>query len=291
MKFNLNDSIILLIKGILMGAADIVPGISGGTIAMMTGIYEQLIKKISNITFKFINPLVHGNIKQFKNEIKKEIDFIFFIPLLLGISMSFLILSNIINYLLKTQTAYIYSFFIGLILSSAYILYHKLNEKNFKLYLSLILGITLSYIFVGLNPIASNHNMFAIFSAGLIAICAMILPGISGSMILLLLNQYDYMINALHTLNMHDIIIFLAGALIGILGFSKILNYLLNKYEKITISFLIGVMIGTLRKPVIEVTTHLPSNWHYCIILIILGFLLIYILEQTLVSKKIIKYN
>lgn len=286
MKFNLKDSVLLLFKGLLMGVADIVPGISGGTIAMMTGIYEQLIKKISNINFRFIKPLIYGNITLFRKEIKNEIDFIFFIPLILGIGISFLIFSSIINYLLKTQTAYIYSFFIGLIISSAYLLYNKFNEKNFKIYISLIIGIIISYIFVGLNPIATNHDSYVIFIAGLIAICAMILPGISGSMILLLLNQYDYMINALHSFNIHDILIFIAGAFIGIMGFSKILNYLLNKYETITISFLIGVMIGTLRRPFIEITTHLPITWYYCIIPLTIGFLLIFSLEKIIISKK-----
>lgn len=280
------DTVLLLFKGMLMGAADIVPGISGGTIAMMTGIYEQLIKKISNIDFHFLKPLFYGNIHLFKKEIKKEIDFIFFIPLLMGIGISFLILSNIINFLLKTQTAYIYSFFLGLIISSAYVLYRKLGEKNMKSQIFLILGIILSYIFVGLNPIASTHDAFAIFIAGLIAICAMILPGISGSMILLLLNQYDYMINALNSFNLKDIIIFIMGAFIGILGFSKLLNYLLSKYENLTLSFLIGIMMGTLRKPIIEIATHLPINWYYCILPIILGFLLIFISEIIFVPKE-----
>lgn len=285
MSFRLFDSIILLFKGILMGAADIVPGISGGTIAMMTGIYEQLIKKISNIKFSFLIPLIHGDFKLFIRKIKDEIDFIFFIPLLLGIAISFLVLSNIINYLLKTQTAYVYSFFIGLIFASAYILYQKLKLKDINAHIFLILGLILSYIFVGLNPIASNHDIFTIFFSGLIAICAMILPGISGSMILLLLNQYDYMINALHSFNLQDIFIFLIGALIGILSFSKFLNYLLSRYETLTISFLIGVMIGTLRKPFLEISTHLPITWYYCIIPVIIGFLLIFILEKFAVSN------
>lgn len=216
-----------------------------------------------------------------------EIDFVFFISLVSGIGFSFILLSNLINYLLKTQTVYIYSFFIGLILASAYLLYQDLENKNFKLTFVLVIGIVISFIFVGLNPIANNHDVFTIFLAGSIAICAMILPGISGSMILLLLSQYDYMIYALHSFNIKDISVFIFGAFVGILGFSKILNYLLKKYKNTTISLLIGVMIGTLRKPTHEIMTHLTMPMYYCIIPAILSFMLILILERILIKRAI----
>ena len=154
---------------------------------------------------------------------------------------------------------------------------------DIKLIITTIVGIILAYLFVGLNPIATNHTLPVIFLSGVIAICAMILPGISGSFILLLLGQYEYMLNALNSLNFSEIITFCVGALIGILGFSKLLNYLLENHESITMAFLIGVMIGTLRLPVMMVTTTIPGDlisWVICAVLAIIGLVLIIVLES-----------
>ena len=178
-----------------MGSADIVPGVSGGTIALITGIYERLIYAISRIRFSFLKPLLKANFSEFKEKLIDEIDFELFVPLILGIGIAFITLAKVISYLLDTQTAYTFSFFLGLILASAYILYTRLENFNIKLIIISLIGIILSYIFVGLNPIATNHSLIVIFISGLIAICAMILPGISGSFLLLLLGQYQYMLN------------------------------------------------------------------------------------------------
>ena len=167
-------------------------------------------------------------------------------------------------------------------MASAYILYTKLDEINIKLIILTIIGIVLSYIFVGLNPIAANHSLIVLFISGLIAICAMILPGISGSFLLLLLGQYEYMLNSLNSLNITEIVVFIAGALIGILGFSKILNYLLENYESATMAFLIGIMVGTLRLPINQVTSNLTGSWLVCLILAIIGVVLIIVLEKKL---------
>ncbi|MBE6512238.1 MAG: DUF368 domain-containing protein [Methanobrevibacter olleyae] len=263
-----------------MGSADIVPGVSGGTIALITGIYERLIQAISSIKFMFLKPLIKGDLAGFKDELMEEIDFELFIPLLLGIGIAFITLGKVISYLLDTQTAYTFSFFFGLILASAYILYTKLEDFNIKLILITVIGIILSYIFVGLNPIAANHSLIVIFISGLIAICAMILPGISGSLLLLLLGQYQYMLNALNSRNIMEILVFGIGAVIGILGFSKILNYLLEKYESATMAFLIGIMVGTLRLPVMEITGNIQGSWIPCIILALIAFALIIALEK-----------
>ena len=157
-----------------------------------------------------------------------------------------------------------------------------MDEINIKLIILTIIGIVLSYIFVGLNPIAANHSLIVLFISGLIAICAMILPGISGSFLLLLLGQYEYMLNSLNSLNITEIVVFIAGALIGILGFSKILNYLLENYESATMAFLIGIMVGTLRLPINQVTSNLTGSWLVCLILAIIGVVLIIVLEKKL---------
>ena len=282
MNFNLKEIFLIFIRGFLMGSADTIPGVSGGTIALITGIYERLIHAISSIKFGFIKPLLKRDFKGFKNKLLEEIDFELFIPLILGIGVAILTLSKVITYLLEYHTAYTFSFFLGLILASAYILYTKLDEINIKLIILTIIGIVLSYIFVGLNPIAANHSLIVLFISGLIAICAMILPGISGSFLLLLLGQYEYMLNSLNSLNITEIVVFIAGALIGILGFSKILNYLLENYESATMAFLIGIMVGTLRLPINQVTSNLTGSWLVCLILAIIGVVLIIVLEKKL---------
>ncbi len=280
MDLNFKEIILIFLRGLFMGSADIVPGVSGGTIALITGIYERLINAISRIRFSFLKPLLKGNFSDFKTKLIEEIDFELFIPLALGIGIAFITLAKVISYLLDTQTAYTFSFFLGLILASAYILYTKLDDFNFKLIIITAIGIVLSYIFVGLNPIATNHSLIVIFISGLIAICAMILPGISGSFLLLLLGQYQYMLNALNSKNLIEIFVFCIGALIGILGFSKLLNYLLEKYESATMAFLIGIMLGTLRLPIMKITANMTGSWIVCIILAIIAFVLIFVLEK-----------
>ncbi len=284
MNFDLKEVFLIFIRGFFMGSADTIPGVSGGTIALITGIYERLVHAISEIRFSFIKPLIKLNFSEFKEKLIEEIDFELFIPLVLGIGIAILTLSKLITYLLETQTAYTFSFFLGLILASAYILYTKLEEINMKLIILTIIGIVLSYIFVGLNPIAANHSLIVLFFSGLIAICAMILPGISGSFLLLLLGQYEYMLNSLNSLNITEIIVFIIGALIGILGFSRVLNYLLENHETGTMAFLIGIMIGTLRLPVNQITTNLTGSWIICAILAIIGILLIIVLEKKMAN-------
>ena len=286
MNFNLKEIILIFLKGLFMGSADIVPGVSGGTIALITGIYERLISAISSIRFSFLKPLLKGNFTDFKEKLIEEIDFELFIPLILGIGIAFISLAKVISYLLDTQTAYTFSFFLGLILASAYILYTKLDNFNIKLIIISIIGIILSYIFVGLNPIATNHSLVVIFISGLIAICAMILPGISGSFLLLLLGQYQYMPNALNSRNLIEIFVFGIGAVIGILGFSKLLNYLLERYESATMAFLIGIMVGTLRLPVMKITATIQGSWIPCIILALIAFALIIVLEKKFKKEE-----
>ena len=265
-----------------MGSADIVPGVSGGTIALITGIYGHLVEAISKIKFGFVKPLLKGDFRGFIDGLFEEIDFKFFIPLVLGIGVAFLTLAKVVTFCMEAYPAWTYSFFLGLIIASAVILFRKLDEISLKNLLFTIIGAILTYIFVSLNPIAANHSLLILFISGMIAICAMILPGISGSFLLLLLGQYKYMLNALHTLNIVEIVVFVVGALIGILGFSKILNYLLKNHEGVTMAFLIGVMLGSLKVPAIEIINSVSMNFaglFPCLIVAVIAFALIIILE------------
>lgn len=282
MNFDIREAILIFIRGVLMGSADIVPGVSGGTIALITGIYGHLVEAISKISFGFVKPLFKGDLKGFWRALLDEIDFKFFIPLVLGIGIAFLTLAKVVTFCMENFTAFTYSFFLGLIIASAVILFRKLNSINLKNLIFAIIGMVLTYVFVSLNPIAANHSIIVIFISGMIAICAMILPGISGSFLLLLLGQYEYMLNALHELHFSEIIVFVVGALIGILGFSKILNFLLKNHEEITMAFLIGVMLGSLKVPGVEIINSVSFNFaglFPCLIIAVIGFALIIILE------------
>ncbi len=279
---NFKEAFLIFIRGILMGSADIVPGVSGGTIALITGIYAHLVEAISNIKFAFVKPLLKADLKGFWEQLLDEIDFKFFIPLILGIGVAFLTLAKVVTYCMDVHTALTYSFFLGLIVASAVILFKKIDKINIKHLAFAVIGFILTYIFVSLNPIAANHSLIVLFLSGMIAICAMILPGISGSFLLLLLGQYKYMLNALHTLNIVEIIVFVVGAAIGILGFSKILNYLLKNHEEVTMAFLIGVMLGSLKVPAVEIIGTVSMTFAGilpCLIIAVIGFALIIILE------------
>jgi len=287
-NFNFYEAFLIFIRGILMGSADIVPGVSGGTIALITGIYERLIYSISKINFKFLKPLVKLDLKGFWRELLDEIDFGFFIPLVLGIAIAMVTIAKVVTYCMDVYPALTYAFFLGLIIASAYILLKKIPKLQIKHIAFVILGFVLAYIFVSLNPIAANHSLPVLFISGLIAICAMILPGISGSFLLLLLGQYEYMLTALHELHFTELIVFIVGALIGILGFSKLLNYLLKRYEEVTMAFLIGVMLGTLKIPAVTVVNNVSLNLSGllpCLIVAVIAFVLIIVLETKFASK------
>jgi len=285
-KLNI-ETFLIFLRGLFMGTADVIPGVSGGTIALITGIYERLIHAISRIDFRFILYLFEGDFKRFKQNAVQEIDFGLFIPLLLGIGLAILTMSKVISFLLANYPAVTFAFFFGLILSSAIFVYKHVDELNIKNLAFLILGFVFAIIFVGLNPIQANHSLPVIFLSGAVAICAMILPGISGAFILLLLNQYEYMINVLNNLQIVEIVTFGAGALIGILSFSRALDYMLTNHKSVTMAFLVGLMIGTLRLPYQKIVVSMQSP-----ILIVasavLGFFVVFILERRFENKPLL---
>jgi len=287
MKKNLMsmETFLIFLRGLFMGTADIIPGVSGGTIALITGIYERLIHAISKIDFKFILYLFKGDFKSFKKNAMQEIDFELFIPLLAGISLAILTMSKVISYLLTSFPAPTFAFFFGLILASAIFVYGHVDELSIKNILFAIIGFVFAIIFVGLNPIQANHSLPIIFLSGAVAICAMILPGISGAFILLLLNQYEYMINVLNNMQIVDIITFIAGALIGILSFSRLLDYLLKHHKSITMAFLVGLMVGTLRLPYEKIVLNMGSIWPI-LGAAAFGFVIVFILEWKFKGQK-----
>ncbi len=259
----LKETLVIFLKGLCMGIADIIPGISGGTIALITGIYERLVHSISKINFKNI----------------RNIDFELFLPLLTGIGLALLLMSNIIHFFLQNFTAITYAFFFGLILSSGVLLYKKAGGLSVKNTLFLIIGFLFAFLFVGSASLKIGHSLPVIFLSGIVGICAMLLPGISGAFILLFLNQYEYMLFVLKDLRFLEMFTFGFGALIGILCFSRVVDYVLNKYRALTMFFLIGLMLGALRFPYQKIASAMDSLLPV-LISSILGFFIVFVLES-----------
>lgn len=241
---NFSSYIMVCLKGIGMGAADVIPGVSGGTIAFLTGIYEELLKSIKSINLEALKLLFTGKLRQFWNHINGT----FLLSLVLGIMISFFSLAKLMQYLMANEPIPLWSFFFGLIIASAILILKDIDLTKIKHLLALALGIAAGAAICLVSPTQTPNDLWFIFLCGAIAICAMILPGISGSFILLLLGKYEYMLQALTDLNLVLIITFVVGAAIGIISFSHFLTWLLNKYHVTTISALAGIMIGSLVK-------------------------------------------
>lgn len=232
------------IKGIGMGAADVIPGVSGGTIAFLTGIYQELLDSIKSVDFKAIKLLFTFRIGKFWKKINGN----FLFSLILGILISFFSLAKLMTYLMEHHPIPLWSFFFGLIIASAVLILRDIKWYLPKYLIPLVIGTAIGAAICLLSPAETPDQLWFIFLCGAIAICAMILPGISGSFILLLLGKYTYMLNALTELDIVLILTFVAGAVIGIVSFSHFLSWLLKKYHTMTISLLAGIMIGSLLK-------------------------------------------
>ncbi|WP_066758492.1 DUF368 domain-containing protein [Crocinitomix algicola] len=248
----------IALRGVAMGAADVIPGVSGGTIAFITGIYEELLETISGINF--------GLIKTWRTEgfkaMWKKGNFNFLLALFSGIILSIALLSVLIEHLLKDYPIPLWSFFFGLIVASIWLVGKTVKSWNYKNIIGLIVGSVIAYYITIMAPVADSQNLFYIFICGAIAVCAMILPGISGSFILLLLGAYTAVLGAISGLikalkagdittileNGTLIAIFAAGCLIGLISFSKLLNWLFKKSHDLTIAILTGFLVGSLNK-------------------------------------------
>lgn len=227
-----------------MGTADVIPGVSGGTVALITGIYSELINSIKSIDMDAAKLLRQLRFTAFWRKINGN----FLLTLLAGILTSLLFLAGIMNYLLKNQPILIWSFFFGLILISAPLVMREIKIKNAGTILSFIAGVIIAYLITELTPTESPDTLWFIFLAGMLAICAMILPGISGAFILLLLGKYQFMINALLEFNLLIIFVFALGCVVGILSFSRLLSLILLHYHGVTVALLAGFMLGSLNK-------------------------------------------
>lgn len=236
--------ILLVLKGGAMGAADVVPGVSGGTIAFITGIYEDLLRSIRSFDLTAVKLLFSGRFAQ----LWKHINGAFIFPVLSGIAISILSLAKIMLYLLSNHAIETWSFFFGLIIASSILVAKEIKKWNTSTIISMIIGIVIAYWITIASPSSTPNDWWFIILSGAIAICAMILPGISGSFILLLLGKYMFIMQALNDFNLYIISLFIVGAGAGIISFSHLLTWLLKKFHGITIALLMGFMIGSLNK-------------------------------------------
>lgn len=246
------DYIMVAVKGACMGAADVIPGVSGGTIAFITGIYDDLLGSINAIDATAVKLFFTGKFKEFW----KHINGSFLVSLFCGILISVLTLAGLMQYLLEHHPIQTWAFFFGLIVASSIFILRGIEGWNLKAVLFLIFGVFLGVTICTLSPTTTPDALWFIFLSGAIAICAMILPGISGSFILLILGKYQYIMGAISGLTSGQAVgesivvlgVFAVGAVCGILTFSRFLHWLLGRFHKETLITLAGFIIGSLVK-------------------------------------------
>ena len=297
-----------------MGAADVVPGVSGGTIAFISGIYQELIDSINKINFSVLKGVRENGLKVTWAAINGN----FLLALLTGIAISVLTFSKIITHLLETQPVLVWSFFFGLVIASILLIWKEITKWTFKAIFALLMGIIISYYITIARPVESPESFPYLFLSGFLAIIAMILPGVSGAFILLLMGSYQTVIGTINqfreglsSMNFEIIgqallklMTFALGAIIGLKLFSKVLTWMFSNHKNTTLALLIGFMIGSLNKiwpwkEVLEtrVNSHgetipfleksiLPNNFEgdpkilTAIIMLVCGFMLIFGLEK-----------
>ncbi|MCP2042537.1 DUF368 domain-containing protein [Pontibacter sp. HSC-36F09] len=301
---SLKEHLLLYLKGISMGAADVVPGVSGGTIAFISGIYEELLDAIRSVNGDALRLLSRFDIKGFWQHINGS----FLVVLLAGIFTSILTLSNLVVYLLATYPIMVWGFFFGLIVASVVVVAKKITHWRPATILFGLIGAVMAYYITVAVPMQTPEAHWFVFIAGAIAICAMILPGISGSFLLLLMAKYEFIMNALKEFKIDIILVFGVGCVTGLLAFSHVLNWMLKKYHNVTVALLTGFMLGSLNKvwpwkKTLETYTDrhgevkpllqeniLPAQYaqltgessylFYTVLLAIFGFLVVYLLDR-----------
>ncbi len=287
-----------------MGAADVVPGVSGGTIAFISGIYEELITSINNIDLSLVSTLRKQGIKAFWQQLNGN----FLFALFLGIFISVLSLAKFLSWLLENEPILLWSFFFGLVFASIIFVGKAITKWNLGTILILILGALLAYFITQLPANENVDGLPYLFLSGALAVCAMILPGISGAFILVLLGSYKTILDAVHERNMITVMVVGVGAIFGLLSFARLLKWMFNHFKNITLALLTGFILGSLNKIwpwkkvlatktfgdksiVIDDINVWPASFEGdnqlipALVLAITGFSLIFILER-LASKK-----
>ena len=238
------DYLALTGKGFCMGASDVVPGVSGGTMAFILGIYDELIFAIKSFDLQSLRFLLTLNTRALFNRVKWR----FLLSVGIGIFTAVFTLARILSWLLQNRPVLIWSFFFGLILASVVVVSRRVEKWSASARIALLSGAVGAYILVGLVPISTPEQPWFLFLCGAVAICAMILPGISGSFILVLLGKYHYVLEAVNQRDLLSLSVVAAGACVGIAAFSRLLGWLIRNYHDLMVACLTGLMLGSLRK-------------------------------------------
>ncbi len=297
----------LSLKGLCMGSADVIPGVSGGTIALITGIYEDLIGALRSFDMNVVQKILAFDIKGALAKVHIR----FLLALFSGIIVAILSLARLMNYLLHYHPVPTWSLFFGLIVASILVVGKQVGNWLGKAGICFVAGIFAASVIVNLMPITTPEALWFIFLCGIVAICAMILPGISGAFILLILGKYEFITATLRdpflAENIMVIIVFCLGCVIGLAGFSRVLNYLLKSYHNLTLAFLAGLITGSLQKiwpwkeildtQVIRGKVHviwgqpmmpaaIDQEFFIAVCLAVLGFLVVLVIERLSREKQ-----
>ncbi len=235
--------LILILKGVAMGAANVIPGVSGGTLALITGIFERLIFAFKSFNLKAVKLLFSFKIKEFI----VHIDLYFLLAVFTGIALAIVSLAKLFDYLFTNYPVYIWAYFFGLVMASVYFVGKTIGKLSAGVIIAFIAGTAVAVIISLLNPAKENSNIFYLFVCGIVAICSMILPGISGSFILILMGNYKLvMIDAVNNMMLDILFPVGVGAVIGLLAFSHILSWVFKRFRDQTLSLLTGFILGSL---------------------------------------------
>ena len=294
----------LFLKGIAMGVANVIPGVSGGTIALITGIYEELIDSLKSFDKKALKYILSFKI----NEFIDYTNLYFIIAVFGGSIFSVFSIANLFKFLFSNYPLFIWSFFFGLIIASIFFVGKKINKWDKSSVIALVLGITIALSFTTISPASENDNLFFVFFCGIIGISGMMLPGLSGSFILILLGNYELLlVKAVADLNIIILTVFFLGSLFGLLSFSHLLSWLLKKYKDQTLAILTGFITGSLaiiwpwkeveesiiigdKEKIIDYQLLIPQELNQeniiAIILMMMGIAIVYAIEKFSITKK-----
>ncbi len=299
-KGSFSSLIANLLKGIAMGAANVIPGVSGGTIALITGIFERLINALKSIDIKAVRLLLKGKFRDFA----EYIDLYFLIALFIGVGIAIISLARLFKFLFENYPVYIWAFFFGLVLASVVYVAKSVNKWSSSVAISFIVGTAIALTITFLKPGTENSGFVYLLLCGVVSICSMILPGLSGSFVLLLMGNYKLvMVDAVNDMNIAVLMPVAVGAVVGLILFSHFLSWLLKNYHNQTIATLSGFILGSLgilwpwkeaikqmfgeKEKIIGYEWHLPqlnSEFYFAVLYIVLGILTIALTE--LIAKK-----
>jgi len=301
----MKEYISLFFKGVGMGAANVIPGVSGGTVAFITGIFEKLINSIKSFDFSAVRLLFAGKFKVFS----KHVNLDFLIAVFLGIAVSIISLAKLLDYLFNNYPVYVWAYFFGLILASIYFVGKTISHWYTSVIISMITGTALAILISVLSPAVENDSFIYLVLCGIVAICSMILPGLSGSFVLVLMGNYKLvMINAVTNFRLEILIPVFLGAVFGLLAFSRFLSWIYRKFRNQTIALLTGFILGSLsilwpwQKPVMLVDVNaipilkdgkhiisgykkfIPQEFNreviFVLVLVLIGFATIMVIER-----------